>query len=344
MKKKNNPFSRRQFLNTATLGLSAAPLLAAQATRSPFYILNPVNSQSVKLGMITYSLRSMEDQSAEAILDYIQACGIDAVELMGNHAEHFAGKPILEVDRRTLYRLYRAQQEGELTSQQKKEFDEVQKKLNDHQKQIEQWDRQSALNKMGDLRKMYEAAGVSIYAYKPDFLRQGNTKEDISFAMQCAKVLGASHVTIELPEDPAHSQKLGDLAGKEGLYVAYHGHEQQHPDWWNIALDQSPNNAINLDLGHFVAAGNLEPLKFLRNNNTKIKSMHVKDRRNPANGKENLPFGQGDTPIVEALQLMRNERMSFVATIEYEYQTPEDSDVITEIKKCVAYCQNALNS
>ena len=72
--------------------------------------------------------------------------------------------------------------------------------------------------------------------------------------------------------------------------------------------------------------------------------MHVKDRRNPANGKENLPFGQGDTPIVEALQLMRNERMSFVATIEYEYQTPEDSDVITEIKKCVAYCQNALNS
>ena len=56
----------------------------------------------------------------------------------------------------------------------------------------------------------------------------------------------------------------------------------------------------------------------------------------------NTPFGQGDTPIVEALQLMKKEKWNFPATIEYEYRTPEGSDVLTEISKCVEYCRKAL--
>lgn len=342
--KHNNPLSRRKFLSTTALGFGGATLFANKITNVPFYISNTTKSQGVKLGMITYSLRSQEDQSALAILAAVKECGIKHVELMGAHAEHFAGKPLLKIDRSNLYRLYRAQQSGKLTTAEKKEFDEAQKIIAAHQQEVAQWDKEKALKKMEELRNIYDAEGVSIYAYKPDFLRQGNTDEDITFAMQCAKILGASHVTIELPEDPAHSQKLGNLAQQVGIYVAYHGHEQQHPNWWDTALEQSPNNAINLDLGHYVAAGNLQPLQFIRQQHKMIKSMHVKDRRNPANGKENLPFGQGDTPIVEALQLIRNENMKIIPTLEYEYQTPEGSDVISELKKCIAYCQNALDS
>ena len=47
----------------------------------------------VQIGTITYSYRSMPDQSAEATLKYIVDSGISAVELMGGPIESFAGAP-----------------------------------------------------------------------------------------------------------------------------------------------------------------------------------------------------------------------------------------------------------
>ena len=117
--------------------------------------------------------------------------------------------------------------------------------------------------------------------------------------------MGASHVTIELPEDNNHSLKLGELAKRNGIKVAYHGHEQQHAKWWDTALEQSSHNAMNLDLGHYIAAGNTDAIELIEKQHPNILSMHVKDRQNPKNGKKNMPFGQGDTPIIDVLQMMR---------------------------------------
>ncbi len=52
--------------------------------------------------------------------------------------------------------------------------------------------------------------------------------------------------------------------------------------------------------------------------------------------------GQGETPLKEVLQLMKKRKYGFPASIEYEYNTPEGSDVLTEIKKCVQFCKDAL--
>ena len=49
-------------------------------------------------------------------------------------------------------------------------------------------------------------------------------------------------------------------------------------------------------------------------------------------------------PIIEALKLMRDEKYTFAATIEYEYKTPENSTIIDEVKKSIAYCKDALES
>jgi len=349
MKNNASHFSRRNFIASTATVAAGLSLGGSKVWGAPAYIPHLLEPNSkingVQLGTITYSFRSLKDQSAEATLQYVLDCGISAVELMGDPAETFAGKPENPVDRRKYYGLMRAERDGKLTADQEKEFNELKAQGEDYEKQLERWDKQASLSKMETLRKMYNAAGVSIYAYKPDrFLRKGNSDENINFAMQAGKILGASHVTIELPREADYTLKLGKMAEQNGILVAYHGHEQQHPEWWDVALEQSPNNAMNMDLGHFVAAGNLEPLQTIQQKHQWIKSMHVKDRRNPANGKSNLPFGQGDTPIIEALQLMRNQKYTFPATIEYEYETPEGSDVISEIKKCVAYCKNALES
>ena len=47
----------------------------------------------VQIGTITYSYRSMLDQSAEATLKYIVDSGISGIELMGGPVESFAGAP-----------------------------------------------------------------------------------------------------------------------------------------------------------------------------------------------------------------------------------------------------------
>ena len=55
-----------------------------------------------------------------------------------------------------------------------------------------------------------------------------------------------------------------------------------------------------------------------------------------------MPWGQGDTPIKEILQMMKKEKYDFQATIEFEYPVPAGSDVLTEIGKCVQFCKDAL--
>jgi sugar phosphate isomerase/epimerase len=55
-----------------------------------------------------------------------------------------------------------------------------------------------------------------------------------------------------------------------------------------------------------------------------------------------MPWGQGGTPLKEVLQTMKRNKYKFPASIEFEYQTPEGSDVLTEVKKCLEFCRAAL--
>ena len=67
-------------------------------------------------------------------------------------------------------------------------------------------------------------------------------------------------------------------------------------------------------------------------------------RTTPANGRENRPFGTGDTPLKEILQTMRRERHGYPASIELEYPIPAGSDAVTETRKCLEYCKAALQA
>ena len=345
--KKN--LSRRSFIGTSATLAAGLSLAGAKLWGAPAYIPNLLSPNftinGVQLGVITYSFREMENQSAEAILQYTLDCGITSIELMGSTAESFNGRPENKMDRRKFYMLSRKARKNELTKDQEKEFSDLKNQQTSYDKEIEAWGKNRSLDGFTKLRKMYNDAGVQIYAFKPDYLlSKKNSDANIEYAMKAGKLLGASHVTLELPRDTAHTLKLGKMAEKNEIKVAYHGHEQQNPTWWDTALSQSPNNAMNIDLGHYVAAGNEAPLQILKDKHQHILSMHVKDRQNPGNGKNNMPFGKGDTPIVEALQLMRDEKYTFAATIEYEYKTPENSTIIDEIKKSIAYCKDALES
>ena len=54
------------------------------------------------------------------------------------------------------------------------------------------------------------------------------------------------------------------------------------------------------------------------------------------------PFGEGDTPIKGVLQLLKKEKYDIPANIELEYRYPPESNLIAEMKKCLAYCKDCL--
>ncbi|MBC2838641.1 sugar phosphate isomerase/epimerase [Robiginitalea sp. SC105] len=347
MKNEKQGVSRRKFIGTAALAGAGIGLGGSRLFAGPALIKSPGLSASVingvQLGVITYSFRSMPDQSAEATLQYVKDCGINAVELMGDPAESFAGKPENPVDFRRYFGLRRAQRDGELTADQQREFADLQAQSEAYNKEVAAWREQTSMEPFQKLRQMYADAGVSIYAFKPRAFGMDNTDAEIDWGIRAAKALGASHVTLEHPDNDAHTLKLGKMGAKHGIFVAYHGHEQQTPTFWDTALKQSTFNALNLDLGHYVAAGNAEPLAIMRDKFYRIRSMHLKDRQKPANGKGNVVWGSGDTPIREALQLMKNNQYEFPGTIELEYDIPEGSNAITEVRKCLDFCREALS-
>ncbi len=344
--KTESSLSRRHFIGGAAslvTGLALAPSVFGAPS-----ILKHLNAsrsyyKGVRLGVITYSFRSMPDQSAEATLQYVVDSGLGEIELMGDPAESFAGKPDNPVDRRAYFGLMRARRDGELTDDQKKEMAEMEAALKAYNAEVAAWRSSVSMDKFVQVRKMYADAGVKIYAFKPSAFGKDNSDAEISYGMRAAKALGATHVTLEHPSDDAHTARLGALGKKHKMYVAYHGHEQQTPDFWDTALEQSRYNALNLDLGHYIAAGNPDPQSLINAKHDRIMSMHVKDRQTPAHGKANLPWGTGDTPISDVLQLMSDRNYSFPATIELEYEIPEGSNAVKEVSKCLAYCREALS-
>ncbi len=327
--KKIISLSRRQFIGRTAAAVGGLALASGKVIGAPAIIRNLGKPNSkfggVQIGAITYSWRSLPS-NAEQVLQYCVDCNVSALELMGPTAEAFAGAPHTSTEP-MVWGAGRERPSAEERAARAKE--------------IAAWRSTVSMDKFEQFRKMYKDAGVSIYAFKPSALGEDNSDAEIDYALRAAKALGASHVTVELPKNSAQSKRLGDLAAKHKVFVAYHGHTQQTITSWDEALSQSKYNAANCDVGHYVAAG-FDPIQLLKSKHEHILSMHLKDRKSKENGGDNLPWGEGDTPIVDILQLMKKEKYKFPATVELEYKIPEGSDAIKETAKCVEYCRKAL--
>ncbi len=305
------------------LALTAVPLAALAAKPESKY-------GGVQVGTISYSFREMpEPNNCEALLKHMTDLGLNGIELMNAPAETFAGAPVAQRMPAGPPPPPGAPRTGPtpLTPEQ--------------QAALKKWRLGVSMDKYKALRKMYNDAGVDIYAFKLG-LTMAMSNEEYEYTFNVAEALGANHLTMELPEDGALTKRVGEFAAKRKMYVGYHAHTQATPTIWDQALSQSKYNGINLDLGHYTAGTSGSPIPFLQKNHGRITSMHMKDRKYETHGGDNLPWGQGDTPIKEALQLMKKEHYTFPATIELEYKIPAGSNVMAEMRKCVQYCKDAL--
>jgi sugar phosphate isomerase/epimerase len=307
--------TRRAFLGHAA-ALAACVILPGRApgadasfrpaTGRPNSIIN-----GVRIGCISYSYRSALT-TAEEILKALIQDGLSEVELMGAPIQAYAGI---------------ASSGGKA------------KKGGPPSPLVKYTDaqREDQLAKCRELRKMYNDAGVNIHLHKIAF---GPSDEDIEFNFQAAKALGCGGITTERSD--ALAKRLAPFAERHRIWVGFHNHTTNVPaiDTMDQLLEIGNYIGFNFDVGHYVAGTKgLSPIPVIEKYHDRIVSLHLKDRTPTG---ENLPWGQGKTPIKEILQLMRKQKWTFPADIELEYKIPEGSDAVTEVGKCVQYCRAAL--
>jgi sugar phosphate isomerase/epimerase len=382
--------SRREFGKLALSSVPAAAVLGGSDFFTAFAQGKPNSKiEGVQIGTITYSYRSMSDQSAEATLKYILESGINAIELMGGPIESYAGAPTpagrgggpgggrgpgepagrgpggergavpAELPPGAKKGAWNGQEcvipapgggggaggargrggrgRGEQTPEQIAAQQEQATKL-------KAWRTSVSMDAFKKLRKMYNDAGVTIYATK--MLNASMSDEEFEYVFNVAEALGASHTTLELLTDDAQLKRVGDFAMKKKIYAAYHTHAQGSMTAFDKAFALSKGNKANVDFGHWVAAGNVggTPMDFLQKHHDRIGSFHLKDRTTPEHCSLNLAWGTGETPIKEILQMVKKNKWDIPGSIELEYNVPEGSDAVKEVRKCVEYCRAALTA
>lgn len=276
-----------------------SPAMAAGKQKSKF--------GGVQVGAITYSYRSMPDQSLPAILNYVVQSGLSSVELMGGPVEQYAGIP----------------------------------QVKDPQV-LRQWRAAVSMDKFKEVRKLFKAKGVKINILK---LGEGKwSDEEIDYAFNVCKVLGAKGISMEISEETA--KRMAPFADKHNRYVIFHNHLQ--PGDPNFSFDKmlsyGPKLMLNFDCGHYFGATGLHPNALIERLHNRIVSIHIKDKTGPkaAIPNKNQEFGKGETPVVEILQLVQKNKWPIACDIELEYTIPAGSDAVKEVTKCVKYCRSAL--
>ncbi len=321
--------SRRELLGSAAAAAAYAAVPGTHLRGADEPTQDRPNSviDGVRIGTITYSFRSMET-TAEGTLQAILKCGLSEIELMNGPVDDYAG---LSSGGRRNRRGGRRRRE-QMTDEQRKAF---------RQEQEERLEQRLAvpMEKYRRLRKMYNDAGVNIHIVKfSNIGAESMTDAEIDNTFQVAKAMGATTITRELSEDIA--KRLGPFADKHKIWIGFHNHTQITPTTYDgDVLSYSDYLGINLDIGHYVAGTGESPIPLMEKHHERIVSLHLKDRTKTGG---NLPWGQGETPIKEVLQLMRKNHWTFPADIELENRVPPGSDPVTEVIKCLQYCKEAL--
>jgi sugar phosphate isomerase/epimerase len=213
--------------------------------------------------------------------------------------------------------------------------------------EIRKWHLSAPLSHFREIRQKWNNAGIVLGAYNYSF-RSDMSDADLERGFIEAKELGVKVITCS--SNVSVVPRVDKLAQKYKMRIGLHGHdatdrpdEFSNPDSFERAMKgASPYIGVNLDIGHFIAAGG-EPVAYLRQFHARIVALHIKDRKK--NHGANLPFGQGDTPIGEVLRLVRDQRWKIPANIEYEYGGPKSGlDPVAEVRKCYEYCRKQLES
>jgi len=322
----------------------------------------------VQIGAITYSFNRIASPDPEAIIKAYVEIGLGEAELMSNHCEALAGAPAMPAFGRgggagrgpggagpggapggapgaapggapgqAGGRKGGGGGRAPLTPEQQAERQAAMEKL-------AQWRASANANTWKAITKKFNDAGVTV-ALLCYNMQDSMKDEDIEYGFSMAKGLGVKGITTSTTLTMA--KRIAPIADQHKLMVGYHGHDATNDpnqtatlESYDTLMGYGKYNGINLDIGHFTAAG-YDAVAFIKQHHDKITNLHVKDRKKD-HGPNVAVWGTGDTPIQDVMQLLKKEKYGFPANLELEYPIPEGSDIIAEAKKCLAYVKSCL--
>ena len=338
-------YTRRDWGKLAVAAVPLARALAAPDSRFG----------GVQIGVISYSYRDLHldlDATIKATADL----GISEIELMSETVESFAGAPAVQRfgGRRGPgaapggapqaaggQAAGQGQGRGPGGGGRRQMTPEQQAAMRARQEELRKWRLSTSADTFKPVRKKFDDAGIDLHLLCFN-MQDSMTDDEIDYVFQMAKALGVRAITTSTTV--SMSKRIAPLADKHQMMVGYHGHDQTSDpnqfatlESYATAFSYGKFNGVNLDIGHFTAS-DYDAIAFIKQHHARITNLHLKDRKRDHG--PNVPWGQGDTPLTAVLQLMKKEKYPFPGNIEYEYRG--ESDVITEIGKCLAYCKNVL--
>lgn len=317
---------------------------------------NGSNFGGVEIGVITYSWRSM-DGGIENIIKYCKETGITSIELMSGDLEEYLGAP--ENPRMSMFSRPptpppAAEQEvsgpGEEAAAEpapppRRRFemtDEMRAQMEEYNATLKEWRLSLPMSKFEEVKKMFDDEGISIHLVK--FSPANWSDEEIDYAFEAAKAMGAKGVTDEIGEESV--KRLAPFAEKHDMYAVFHNHMQFAEEGFSYDnfVDISPNVMFNFDAGHFFGSTGRHPNEIIEKYHDRIFSVHLKDKTGPETdpANRNQVWGQGEAPIEDVLHLIQDNKWPIYCDIELEYQVAPWSDAVKEVRTCVRYARQIL--
>lgn len=227
--------------------------------------------------------------------------------------------------------------------------------MQEQQKKAADWRAAATPETWKAVRKQFDDAGIDlrILCYN---MGATITNDEIDYAFRMARDLGVDAIssTSTIPV----VKRVAYYADKYKIKWGGHGHDSvvdpiqfATPASFEYIMSFSPYIGVNLDIGHFTAAG-FDAVSYIKEHHARITNIHLKDRKKSSDfnaittniGLNNYPWGQGDTPIKAVLQLIKKEKYPWPADIEYEYECRASGTPVEEVAKCLAYAKNAIES
>jgi sugar phosphate isomerase/epimerase len=348
--------SRRKFLGTAATAAAAVSILplstSCAGSASSAAAGSKLNSKfgDVQIGCITYSFRDMGsnvDTTLKACVD----AGCSSIELMSTGIEEYLGAPAApprpqraapppppppgamaaERPARPAGGFQRAPLTPEQIAAQEK-----------YAADMKAWRLSVDMAKFEELRKKFNDAGVDIHIVK--FSPSRWSDEEIDYAFNATKALGAKGITEEIGEEAVN--KLGPIAEKHGMYAIFHQHMQFATEGFSYDpfLAVSPAVMMNFDAGHFFGSTGIHPNEMIEKYHDRIFSIHIKDKTGPNTDPPNTNqvWGQGEMPIADVLNLLKEKKYPIYVDIELEYPIAPWSTSVKEVRTCVNYARQIL--
>jgi sugar phosphate isomerase/epimerase len=275
----------------------------------------------VKIGAISYSFRGIprppEGDYIDTIVRAYQDCGIGYCELFNPMVEpiNLPGGGRAPLNNPELKKM---------------------------REELRNWRVSAPRARFEEVRGKFKKGGVDVFAYVMTFTEDFTDAEIDSIFRQAqalgVKLIGTNQTTVGM------GPKLVPYCDRYKIDLGFHCHamvadpnEVASVASYEKLFAMSSRFKANLDIGHFTA-GNNDAIAFIEKYHDRITHLHLKDRKR--NEGPNMPWGEGETPVKQALQLLKQKKYPIYAVIEYEY--PGKGTPVEEVKKCMDYIRQAL--